>query len=67
MKKLFITGVLILITIYPPGASEAKTQRTVKESVASYERIKYEIMVNGFFRKAHEVSKSLNRIENKLK
>jgi hypothetical protein len=67
MKKLFITCVLILIIIYPTGISDANPKRTVRDSIANYEKIKYGTVVDEFFRKAHEISKSLNKAEKNLK
>ena len=68
MKKLFIATALLFLSLYPQNNSEGKTEsHLVKSSIANYEKINHETLVNQFFREFKELSKRVIKSENHLK
>ncbi len=67
MKKLFVISVLLFFVLYPPNNSEGKSEKkTIKSSIANFEKINHETLVNQFFREFNELNERVIKTEDHL-
>lgn len=67
MKKLFIAVALLFLVLYPPNSSESKPENhLVKSTIANYEKVNHETLVNQFFMEYKELNKRVVKVENHL-